>query len=947
MSGGGAVAGPVNHARGSTRTLENDRVDPTRSFSRKPANTGGAVTWAMFRSSGRRWPGRGWLVAAVLAGPVALVFLVLGTAELRYQRQDVLRRMEETLEVVARTASVETDVTAVVAEGNGYVLDRADETARHLSNAEQRLADDLAQLRSITADNPAQRDAVARVSDLTTQRIEFLHKIIESVKAGDERQAMAMIRSGGGRALTDQVLATLAAIKAEEHRQLVVRDEAALQADRWTFAGMLTCGLLVALSSLSMVTLLAGRARERAHWARLEESEARFRSTFEQAAVGVAHVTPDGHWTRVNGRFCEMLGYTEGELLGGTFQDITYPEDLPVSVDGTRTLLAGETPTIRLEQRYVRKDGTVFWGNLTVSLLRDAAGAPQYFISVVEDISARKRVEAALRGLNQVLEAKVAERTAALAASQARHQTYLKHLADGFSAIRVEPDGRLIYEEVNSARLEMIELREDIIGRELRDVLPPVVWQQAEPHFRRCIAEGEPVRYGRRHVSGGGQRELRVTIAPVRDAPDAQHPEGRVALLLVSTRDVTNEVELEARVRQMQRMDAMGQLTAGIAHDFNNLLQAVIGGLDMLGEQGGLDDDARECLEIAESAARRGADLVRRLLAFARKQVLEPTLIEPPSVLADLRPLLARMLGDRITLVVRAEDTGCRVLADRAQLEDCLLNLALNARDAMPDGGVLELSAEAVELAAEHPALPAVEYVRFAVSDHGAGMAPETLARALEPFFTTKPLGKGTGLGLSMVQGFARQSGGDVQIDSALGRGTTVSLLLPLAARRRDAGFNAPTGADERPRVLVVDDQEVVRRTLSLFLGKAGFEVFAADSGPAALELLRAGERCDVLVTDQSMPSMTGCELIEEVNSLRPALPTILITAYEQMEGLEQLRGRISVLRKPFDRAAFVRQVEALIGPAANSVREAAPAPSAELPAPASARVVQLRPPNA
>ena len=200
-------------------------------------------------------------------------------------------------------------------------------------------------------------------------------------------------------------------------------------------------------------------------------------------------------------------------------------------------------------------------------------------------------------------------------------------------------------------------------------------------------------------------------------------------------------------------------------------------------------------------------------------------------------------------------------------------------------------------------------------------MSPATLDQALEPFFTTKPPGKGTGLGLSIVQGFARQSGGEVQIESAVGQGITISMFLPRAAEHRPAlAADLLSHIDQRPRVLVVDDQEVVRRTLSLFLTKAGFYALTADCGALALNCLKAGERCDLVVTDQSMPGMTGCALIEEVSRIRPELPTVLITADEQIDGLEQLRGRVSVLRKPTDRTTFLRQVEALLGPTERSL---------------------------
>ncbi|HJS86773.1 MAG TPA: ATP-binding protein, partial [Acetobacteraceae bacterium] len=412
----------------------------------------------------------------------------------------------------------------------------------------------------------------------------------------------------------------------------------------------------------------------------------------------------------------------------------------------------------------------------------------------------------------------------------------------------------------------------------------------------------------------------RVVLAPVLVSPGEPTAKERATLLLASVRDVTHETALEAQLRQKQRLEAVGQLTAGVAHDFNNLLQAIIGGLQVLQEQPGLGEQAQQCLAVAERAAWRGASLTHRLLAFSRQQALEPVLIRPAEMIAQLAELLQRTLGGRVRVQFTVEEATWPVRADAAQLDACLFNLALNARDAMAFGGLLRLH---VGNAGPHEALPADlppgEYVRFVVADDGAGMSPETLARVFEPFFTTKPIGKGTGLGLPMVQGFARQSGGDVRIESAPGQGTTVSLWLPRAMEADEAAMPARSGAQEqvepRPaRVLVVDDEPTVRDAMVLFLTSAGLKPVPVASAGQALDLLRAGEACDLLVADQSMPDMTGCELIEKVVRLRPSLPTMLVTGYDKVSGLDQIEGRVTLLHKPFERITFLRQVQALLG---------------------------------
>ncbi len=740
------------------------------------------------------WSGRTRLAAALVVGLLASVLLLLALDALSRQQLEASRWVNHTLEVLERTATLDADLAMAASEGRGFIVDRSADSVARFEAAARQVGGDVADLRALTADNPAEQSEVNRLDPLIAARVTALRDVIGHLQASDEKGAMRVVLTQNGRALMDQILAVTGRIEAEERRLLAHRSAAAHDAARLMLAGLLACGIVLTASGVSVVALLAGRARAHEHMA-------------------------------------------------------------------------------------------------------------------------------SLRRLNGSLEERVAARTAALAASEARQRTYFKHLADGVIAIRVEPDGRLVYEQINAAAGAMLDLGKEIIGREPREVLPETVYRLAEPSLHQCIAEGAPVRFSRTHESPEGPRELRYVVAPVRAAPAVDHPEGRVALLLISVRDVTHEVALEAQLRQSQRMEAVGQLTAGLAHDFNNLMQAILGGLEVLREQSGLNAEGRDCVAVTDGAAQRAATLAHRLLAFSRKQVLEPTLIRPDEALANMAALLARTLGGRIRVETTTDGAVWPVHVDATQLDNCVFNLALNARDAMPGGGRLRLLAEnAGPDAAQAAGLPPGDYVRLAVEDAGTGMSPQTLARALEPFFTTKPVGEGTGLGLSMVQGFARQSGGDIRIRSAPGQGTTVSLWLPRASgatfapsTRRPTPGELPAFVGRR-RVLVVDDERTVRWSLSLFLTKAGLTPVEAESGEAALERLRAGEAYDLLLTDQSMPGMTGCELIQEAMKLRPDLPTLLVTGYDRVAGLEQIRGRVTVLNKPFDRATFIRQVHALLG---------------------------------
>ena len=436
---------------------------------------------------------------------------------------------------------------------------------------------------------------------------------------------------------------------------------------------------------------------------------------------------------------------------------------------------------------------------------------------------------------------------------------------------------------------------------------------------------------------------VRFIAAPIRS-------EGRITGGVVATLDIDREtralraldrtrqelegrVEAEVRARETaqarlahaQRMEALGQLAGGIAHDFNNVLQAVSGGLSLIDKRAGDPEDVRQIARMVCGAAERGASVTARLLSFARKAELRAVPVPAAPLLAELQEILTSTLGSAIAIRIDATADAPALLADKAQLETVLVNLAVNARDAMPEGGVLTLSArpETVATAGQHPAgLPPGAYLRLAMSDTGVGMEPAILARASEPFFTTKGPGKGTGLGLAMARGFAQQSGGGLTISSAPGRGTTVTLWFPqgAGADRAQAMPLAEAAAPVRSaRVLLVDDDAMVRGMLARQLEELGYDVLQASDGLAGLAWLDRGERMDLLVTDFSMPGMNGLALTREARRRQAALPVLLLTGYADANAKLDVAAMqdeaLVLLRKPVSGDELAQHAATLLTP--------------------------------
>jgi signal transduction histidine kinase/CheY-like chemotaxis protein len=367
-------------------------------------------------------------------------------------------------------------------------------------------------------------------------------------------------------------------------------------------------------------------------------------------------------------------------------------------------------------------------------------------------------------------------------------------------------------------------------------------------------------------------------------------------------RDQERLAEAEAALRQTQKLEAMGQLTGGVAHDFNNLLTPIIAGLDLLQRRGADGERGQRWIAGALQSAERARTLVHRLLAFARRQPLQPQPVDVGTLIRGMAELVDSTTGPQIKVLVDVPENLPVAKADPNQLEMAILNLSVNARDAMETGGMLQISAEARTVGvAEIDQLAAGSYVRISVEDTGCGMDEAVAARAIEPFFSTKGIGKGTGLGLSMVHGLASQLGGTLTIRSRKGEGTQIELWLPVSAdqvqRPESQGDAAPLGRLVAGTVLLVDDEDIVRTTTVDMLAELGFRVLQAESGERALEMLQSGVPVDLLITDHLMSGMTGVQLAQAVREYWPSIRVLIISGYAEAEGLAPDLPRLT---KPF-----------------------------------------------
>jgi PAS domain S-box-containing protein len=576
--------------------------------------------------------------------------------------------------------------------------------------------------------------------------------------------------------------------------------------------------------------------------------------------------------------------------------------------------IRGAGGSLASQFRIRRADGSVRWLAMRAEAFLDQEGRLLRVTSAQQDISEIVAAREASAARRDELVRLVEQRTAALAEAEARFHGIFDSQFQFIGLLA--PDGTLL--EANRTAVEAGGLtRDDVIGRPFWET---GWWPTAErDRLRSDIADAARGMLVRHEVenTGAGGRALWVdfSLKPVRDRTT-----GAVTAIIAEGRDLTERRDLVGKLVQAQKVQALGQLASGIAHDFNNILQTVSGAAMLIERRAEDHDKIRRLARTTIDAAARGESITRRLLSFARRDELRSEAIEIGPLLKGMREVLAHTLGRIITVQAEAPAGLLSVLADRGQLETALVNLGTNARDAMPDGGTLTYSAEAVHVGEEgaHPAgLAPGDYVRVVATDTGSGMDAATLARVTEPFFTTKPPGQGTGLGLAMAKGFAEQSGGTLTIASTPGAGTAVSLWL------RQAGDDAVTRASEEDgvgqpgvalrRILVVDDDDLVRETISAQLEDAGFMTLVAASGGESLALIESGETVDALVCDLSMPGMDGVVTIEKARALRPGLPCFLLTGYVGDDAALSAGDAFILIRKPVAGRVLGARIEAAL----------------------------------
>jgi PAS domain S-box-containing protein len=646
------------------------------------------------------------------------------------------------------------------------------------------------------------------------------------------------------------------------------------------------------------------RTAERA----LRESEERFRRIANSAPALMWVTRLDRVRDFVNDAYLAFaLGPDADREAARTldWRSVIHPDDVDRIVAES---VAGEASLERftLEGRYKRHDGEYRWLR-TVSQPRFGPdGNVIGFIGVGTDVTLEKEAELELRR-------EVEERTRQLAASEAQFRAVFEAALEVM--VLLKPDGTVL--AVNNRREAWRHSEPtDAIGQKLWEAPTMRGFPQHVQLMKAGIAKAASGEVFTAEVKmerdGFISAYLDVSVQPVRGE------DGTIVYLLFEARDITDLKAAQEQLRQSQKMEALGQLTGGIAHDFNNLLTVVVGGLDLIAKRSA-DAKLTQYAENALAAAERGARLTGQLLAFSRVQRLEvrPTLVAP--LIHNMRPLLRNVLGPGITKNFDLDEARMPVMADPTQLEVAVLNLAINARDAMPDGGVLTFTTRPARIRG-NAEIEDGDYIELTISDTGVGMPAEVVERAFEPFFTTKEVGKGTGLGLSMVYGMARQSGGGARIESTPGKGTSVRLLF----RKADEAVSEAAPSAEEPTqdaaspapasVLVIDDDPDVRGFIVATLEEQGYRVREASDGQAGLDQIER-DPPDLVVLDFIMPGLSGADVARHIRARNPKQPILFVSGYSETDAIKQSAPEAPLLAKPFRAETLQKAVRGALAP--------------------------------
>ena len=903
-------------------------------------------------------------------------------------------------------------------------------------------------------------DRQSRVRALEAGADSFLSKPFDEAVFTAQIRAMAKVKMANE--LVSQEKEQLAALVEERTREL----ETELAKRRRVEKAILKTNQVLESNRIAMLNLLEdlrqeNQARKDGEQA-LRESEERYRSVFDNVAIGIDVVDDKGRFLQVNGALAHILGYSEEELLNLTILDLTHPEDIENSESRYQKLVKGETDSYRFEKRYVRKNGNVIWADVSVSPVRGPDGVRVATVGVIADITERKEAEkrirlneARLQSLHDIAQYKaestqdlldfalneaikltgsrigyiyhydeecrlfelntwskevmkqcevaepqtlyelektgiwgeavrqrrpivvndfqapnplkkgcpeghvelrtfmtipvfVGERVVAVIgmgnkdsdyddsdvrqlsllmdsvwriiqakrveAQQRRLATAVEHAAEGVMITDI--DGTIEY--VNDACVRMTGYeKEDLLGRNPRILRSGEQDEAFYREFWQTIASGS-VWTGKimNRKKDGTSYMAELTVSPVRDSS------GLVVNFVALTRDITQHLELSKQLFQAQKMEAVGTLAGGVAHDFNNVLQVALGFSELILEDEELPKHYRADLQKIYESAKRGADLVQRLLTFSRKTEIEPQPLNLNSRITDLQKMLDRTLPKMIAIQLLLDRRLSSINADKTQIDQVIMNLAVNARDAMPDGGKLIFETSDVvldeEYARMHVDAKPGPHVLLAVTDTGSGIDKDALEHIFEPFYTTKGVGEGTGLGLAMVHGIVQQHGGHVRCYSEPGQGTTFKIYFPalVSAEEKEEIIvrKMPRGGQET--ILLVDDDELIRDLGSRILSKSGYKVITASNGKEALDVYeRRGSEIALVILDLIMPEMGGKQCLEGLLSLDPAVKVVIASGFSADGQTKDTlaAGAKGFINKPYDIRQMLEVVRAVL----------------------------------
>nr|WP_249154691.1 PAS domain S-box protein [Bradyrhizobium manausense] len=639
----------------------------------------------------------------------------------------------------------------------------------------------------------------------------------------------------------------------------------------------------------------------------LRESEERFRLIADSAPVPIWVTKLDRTRSFANQAYVDFVGLPYEQAIVFDWRKVLHPDDLPhvlqQSVQGEASL----KPFV-LEARYKNASGEWRWLRSESQPRWDPTGKHIGFIGVAHDVTVAKQAEIELRQLNETLEERIVERTAELESNEARLRAILETSNQYQGLVNLE--GELLY--ANKTALDGIKARsEDVIGKLFWDT----PWFTGTPGVSTTVREafqtvlrGEPVRIEMRLRLPIGERDFEFGMRPVLD----RH--GNITGAVPEAVDITERRRGEEALRQSQKMEAIGQLTGGVAHDFNNLLTIIRSATDFLRRRELPEERRRRYVDAISDTVERASKLTAQLLAFARRQPLKPQIFNVGSQVEGVAQLVRPLVGGRIEIVVEIDDADCFTVADIAQFETALINLAINARDAMDGEGRLTIAVRKVQGIPNLRAQSARggHYVAISLTDTGSGIAPENIDAIFEPFFTTKEVGKGTGLGLSQAFGFAKQSEGDIAVTSAPGQGATFTIYLPQVqsptAEKEAAALTGEAATTGRGyRVLVVEDNDDVGQFSTELLEDLGYVTRRVANANAALAILGENEfAVDLVFSDVIMPGMNGVELAGVIRERYPGLPVVLTSGYSNVLAENAHRG-FELIQKPYSVEALSR----------------------------------------